>query len=45
MPYGIQPNQRQMRLGEYAFGIRHDLSGVNLRGFPIHRVSPVPYED
>ncbi len=22
------PNQHQMRLGEYAFGIRHDLSGL-----------------
>ena len=28
--YGIQPNQRQMRLDEYAFGIRHDLSGVDM---------------
>ena len=27
-------NQRQMRLGEYAFGIRQDLLGVKLRIFP-----------
>ena len=29
--FGIQPNQRQMRLDEYAFGIRHDLSGADMR--------------
>ena len=25
------PNQRQMRLDEYAFGIRHDLAGLKRR--------------
>ena len=29
------PNQRQMRLGEYAFGIRHDLSGLKRGGIHI----------
>ena len=28
--YMIQPNQRSMRVAEYAFGILHDAAGVNL---------------